>query len=346
MQPDHALPHEIEPALHLLLGHLDAHERQSRIARVVELIEQGNLDVRGIFVLRGGAGNLAGVIVCEPIAGAGAILWPPVLAGGPRIDLENLLIHHACDWLRSTGARLAQCLLPPDEAPLAGSLLRNGFNQVTSLSYLCHDRFLCEETIADPKPLCFEPYDPAHPALFHETLVRSYQHTLDCPEVNGVRTIEEVIAGHQAQAGGDTSRWWLVRRAGEVGEDPLGVVLMHVVRPGEEGEVAYMGVVPEARRQGFGRAMLHKALDAARLSGIPRLTLCVDDRNLPAWRLYQRAGFVPFDQRLVFLAVWRRAYRRLRQVRPFCRSMDDGFSSGAGGMLARGRIGGKNIISE
>jgi ribosomal protein S18 acetylase RimI-like enzyme len=67
-----------------------------------------------------------------------------------------------------------------------------------------------------------------------------------------------------------------------------------------------MGIVPEARRQGFGSEMLHKALDQARAGGAERIHLCVDDRNLPAWGLYRRMGFELYERRVVFLAVWRR----------------------------------------
>jgi ribosomal protein S18 acetylase RimI-like enzyme len=70
-------------------------------------------------------------------------------------------------------------------------------------------------------------------------------------------------------------------------------------------EVAYMGVVPEARRQGFGREILLKALFEARAAGVPRLTLSVDSRNQPAWNLYRSLGFEPFDRRAVYLLVWR-----------------------------------------
>ena len=59
--------------------------------------------------------------------------------------------------------------------------------------------------------------------------------------------------------------------------------------------------------QGFGGEMLSRALCDARTAGAPRVTLCVDDRNAPAWRLYRRMGFLLYDSREVYLTVWRRA---------------------------------------
>jgi len=70
-------------------------------------------------------------------------------------------------------------------------------------------------------------------------------------------------------------------------------------------DVAYVGVVPEARGRGYGREIMHQALAVARADGVARLTLSVDVRNDPAWRLYTDLGFRPHDRREVFLALWR-----------------------------------------
>ncbi len=132
------------------------------------------------------------------------------------------------------------------------------------------------------------------------TLQRTYEGTLDCPEVNGARTIDEVIAGHQAQGRFDPDRWWLALRDGQ----PVGVMLLSELAESNDWEVAYMGLVPEARRQGLGRQLLLQALHAARAAGVRSVTLSVDGRNHPAWQLYVGTGFVPYDRREVYLAVW------------------------------------------
>ena len=148
--------------------------------------------------------------------------------------------------------------------------------------------------------LRFRPYDPDDPSLFHQTLARTYEQTLDCPEVNGARTVEEVVQGLQAQGGYDPARWWLALQAGR----PVGVLVVTEGPEGGDWEVAYMGVVPEARRSGFGRAILLHALVEAKAAGVARVTLSVDARNRPAWDLYRGLGFEPVDRRAVYLAVW------------------------------------------
>jgi ribosomal protein S18 acetylase RimI-like enzyme len=298
MSADHARPDELAEAFALLFQHQPDLERQERIARALALVEQGELSPQSVFVARGDRG-LAGALLCATVPGAGALIWPPTCVGPGREEVEDALVSRACAWLRSEGARLAQCLLTPDDAGRAAPLVRNGFVPVTRLSYLEHNLGVLTFWRPSPSRLSLEPYDPDHPDEFHHTLLASYEQTLDCPEVSGVRTIDEVIAGHRAQGPFDPSRWWLARHDGQ----PAGVLLLIETAPGE-WEVAYVGIVPAARRRGFGRELVLRALREARLCGARRVLLSVDDRNRPAWELYRDLGFEQYDVRAVFLIVW------------------------------------------
>ena len=86
----------------------------------------------------------------------------------------------------------------------------------------------------------------------------------------------------------------------------MGVLLLTALPEHDAWEVAYVGLVPEARRRGWGRELLHKALRAAHASETAHLTLSVDARNRPAWQLYLDLGFEAYDCREVYLAVWPR----------------------------------------
>ena len=204
-------------------------------------------------------------------------------------------------WLHERGAKLGQCLLTPDELPLAAPLLRNGFAHVTALWYMQHD--LAAAPGSPPRTrLRYLPYSQlADPGPFHQTLLRTYQGTQDCPEITGVRTIEEIIVGHRAQGKHDPGRWLLALAAGR----PVGVLLLCEMPEWAAWDVAYVGVVPEARGRGHGRELMHRAVAEARGDGVARLTLSVDVRNRRAWRLYRALGFEAHDRREVFLAIWR-----------------------------------------
>lgn len=287
-------------ALRLILQHLPTNEREARLAAALQLAERGELDPTGILVIRHQE-KVAGAILCQSIAGAGGLLWPPQLMPSSwQSEGEDQLIRHAAHWLQQRGARLGQALLASSEAHLGQALERNGFVHITRLSYLRH---ALRHLPSEDHQLTFQPYDRCERQLFHQTLMRTYEDTLDCPEVNGVRTLDEVLAGHRAQGVFDPGRWWLVRER----EQTAGVLLLMDMPEWSAWEVAYIGVVPEARRRSVGRAMLLHALIEARAAGAPWVTLSVDDRNFPAMQLYRSLGFEVYDQREVYLAVWSRA---------------------------------------
>ena len=70
---------------------------------------------------------------------------------------------------------------------------------------------------------------------------------------------------------------------------PAGLAL--VARRGWQSRVAAMGVRPEARGHGSGRALLERLLEDARARGDRRMRLEVFESNAPARALYERGGF-------------------------------------------------------
>jgi ribosomal protein S18 acetylase RimI-like enzyme len=81
-------------------------------------------------------------------------------------------------------------------------------------------------------------------------------------------------------------------------------VLLVEMPNGTAWELAYLGIVPEFRRCGFGRAMTLHAMHALRFQAATRLLLAVDARNEPAKALYQSLGFVEFECNEVLLYFW------------------------------------------
>jgi len=71
----------------------------------------------------------------------------------------------------------------------------------------------------------------------------------------------------------------------------------------DEGEIANLAVEPVAWGQGFGRALLEAALDAAAARGVVSVYLEVRDSNERARQLYRLSGFEEIGRR-------RRYYRR------------------------------------
>jgi ribosomal protein S18 acetylase RimI-like enzyme len=236
------------------------------------------------------------------VPGACALFWPPrSVADGDAPAREDRLLAHALARVRADGAKLAQSLLTVEETRLAASLKRNGFRHITRLWYFATDPSVSVTYPPIPERLEYRTYDLAQPTAFHQTLLRTYEGTCDCPEINGVRAVEEVIAGHRAQGRFDPGRWWLALEDGR----SVGVLLMTEMADSGHWDVSYLGIAPEARRRGLGRAVMRKGLLEAKAGGARRVTLSVDARNAPALQLYRSLGFAAFDCREVFLAIWR-----------------------------------------
>jgi ribosomal protein S18 acetylase RimI-like enzyme len=297
-----AQPQEWEEALHLLFHYLPPGERTPRISTAMYLLSRGELDPEGFLVARGPAGFL-GAMVCLPVPGASGLVWPPQAVEGPsRQVTEDRLVAAAVGWLRRRGAKLGQSLLTPAEAAFAAPLERNGFVHITTLWYVQHHLDLPVSALAARERLTYWTYqDLPDRDLFQRTLLRTYIHTQDCPEVSGARSIDEVMEGHRAQGKYDPGLWWLALWK----ETVVGVLLVVEMPEWGSWDVAYVGVVPEMRGRGFGRELMLKALFETRAAGVSRLTLSVDARNRPAWKLYTDLGFEPHEQREVYLAVWR-----------------------------------------
>jgi mycothiol synthase len=299
--PEPARTQELPAAFRLLFQHLSPSDRQGRIDNALALVERGELDPAGLFVLRG-RGGLMGAVLALALPGACGLVWPPQCApNGNRAALEDALLQRAADWLRSRNVKVAQALLSPEESTRADALPRNGFAHVTHLWFLRHDLAPIPQLLNPPFSLEYRSYAPSDASLFHQTLQRTYENTLDCPELNNARSVEEVVAGHRGPERFNPELWRLALADG----DPVGVLLLADWHETGDWETSYVGVVPEARRRGFGRELMHKALAEARAAAAFYLTLSVDARNRPAWDLYQSLGFEPFDRREVFLAVWK-----------------------------------------
>ena len=292
---------ELEPALRLLFQRLPPEACEGRVRRAQTLIGSGDIPQEGVLVARE-YGALRGVMVCVPLAGASGLVWPPQASGTDPVGIEDRLVRTGIAWLRARGARLAEALLLPSEAALATPLLRHSFKRITRLQYLRHSVDPADGQLRDGHAtrLTFETYTDATRDRFHATLLRSYEETRDCPELNGVRQVEEIIAGHKAQGTYDPERWWLALADGR----PVGVLIVTEIAEWSSWDVAYVGVVPEARGRGIGRALMARAFRAAAIAHATQVTLAVDERNQAARRLYDRLGFEPFDERDVYLAIF------------------------------------------
>jgi ribosomal protein S18 acetylase RimI-like enzyme len=297
-------PAEDRPtALEVLYRRMPRAIRGYLIAEVLEDQRRGDMDLSGLWVARIRSGRIVGAMMTQAMAGKTAALWPPEV--GPswrRAALAAAMVEAALTDLSARGYRLVQAALDESAGPQAArDLIRGGMPRVTELLYL-------ERETATPLPspmpeapeFEWRPFDPSIEAEFREVLQATYEGSLDMPELEGARGLEDILAGHRAAGLFEPGRWQLGRLPGE--PEAAAVLLLTEVPGRDAWEVVYLGLTPAARGRGLGRALIRHALEEAR-SHAPILELAVDLRNTPAVKLYRATGFLPRDRRAVHLAI-------------------------------------------
>jgi GNAT superfamily N-acetyltransferase len=192
--------------------------------------------------------------------------------------------------------KVCQAFASADEAAGMAPLERHGFRHTTQLVLLRRDLALTALPPEPRTPLSYRPEAPPLGAEFRRVLLATHEGTLDCPELTGPRTAEELLAGFDEPTPG--GGWNLACD----GAEPVGVVIHAAGAEPEAADLTYFGVVPPHRGRGVGGDLLAHSLRAFHSAGVRLLTVSVDARNGPAMKLYARHGFAEYDRREVWLA--------------------------------------------
>jgi mycothiol synthase len=295
-------PTERREALAVLYRRVPESLRARLVEDALAEADAGVVDLSGLWVVRRRNGGVLGAILTQGLAGHAAAVWAPeVDAVWGRRAAALALIRAALDDLRARGFLLAQALLD-ESAPIeaADDLEAGGMPHVTDLVYLEADTQTPLPIRPDVPSIDWSPFEPATESEFRQVLQETYIDSLDMPELEGMRSLDDVLASHKAGGRFVSERW----RMGRVRAVPRAgaVLLLSEIPDRDAWEVAYLGITPAGRGQGLGRAVLAHALELAR-PHVARIELAVDIRNLPAHNLYRSAGLRAFDRRAVHIAM-------------------------------------------
>ena len=283
--------------LRLLFRHLAPDAQLALVTTLLAGSAAGALPMAGL--LRACRGDqLVGATWVQIQPGKTGVLWPPRLEPNGDPDTAQQLMAAANDFLSRHQVSLAQTLLEDPHSTDAELLVQNGYTHLADLLYLVST----EAFFPTEPPHCgleFEPYSDRSRARLKAIVEQTYEHTADCPELNGSRDLEDVLTGYQATGVFSPEHWRIVRAAGE----DVGCLLLADHPDAEQIELVYMGVVPAARGRGLGFQAAKYAQLLAHEAGRPRLVLAVDARNAPALGMYAAADFLRWDQRSVFVRV-------------------------------------------
>ncbi|HEX6962889.1 MAG TPA: GNAT family N-acetyltransferase [Lacipirellula sp.] len=248
------------------------------------------------------------VVWVQRAPGNTAVIWSPPTTAEPG----TTLLRAAADYLDAHNIPLAQMVAGEQDGYDDAIQAQCGFPRFIRLAYLfaevpeCLDAspFAASATEdAECEGLHFVPRAGQQPQRLAAVLEQTYIDTLDCPALEGVRPMNEVLDGYRAQGRYWPDDWYFVQ---ENGQD-IGALLL-AEHPGHGNwELVYMGLVPQARGRNCGMRIIRFALETVAKRGAERLVLAVDEANTPALDLYERAGFVMWDRRIVYARLRPRA---------------------------------------
>ena len=265
-------------------------ERAGQLRVLESLCAAGRSECIVICEARAGS-RLVAAVMAQVLAGRSAAIWPPQLTDD---HFAQALLAHLHTELAQQGVDLAQALLENRSGEKAETLERAGYQHAGDLLYMVADASDFPTT-APELPFVLEPAE-AGPRL-ERLLAATYQGSLDCPLVDGLRETADILAGYR-EVGRFSPELWLI--ATQNGMD-VGCLLLADHPESSQYEIVYMGIAPPARGRGYGLHLARHAQWLAHQVGRQQLVLAVDASNKPAISGYSAANFRAFDQRSAFV---------------------------------------------
>ncbi len=314
------------PAAMRLVSAQDS-DREAAARRLLAAAPRHGIEFRHAWVTLDprGARNAYGPVVrqvCLAIPGAGrtamVFLSEPTAGGDPGGDEVGLAERMAClrgalgairelrDERGEPRVVVAQGLPEPNEDWAIQACLRTGFVKVGNLTYMrailpSGRSAAAHESSAWPAGVSVVSAagipESRRDAVLIEALDSSYENTLDCPELCGMRQTRDILESHRKTGVHDPAIWWVVFE----GQSPRGCMLL--ARCPEQGavELVYLGLAPVLRGRKIARRLMDMALRATADSKYGELMCAVDQRNAPAVGLYESCGLRAFAQRVALV---------------------------------------------
>jgi mycothiol synthase len=300
LRPAHAA--ELDPAIRLVLGGQAAGITDHHVSEFLAFANERAIDL-GLLWIAEAAGKplLAALPIISP--GRTALLFASPPPSRPLDAILGQLIDAACQAISARDIHLAQALLDPTDEIMHRVYGGAGFERMAELIYL---QGAPPPDVAPPvlPPHCrWATYSAATHDSFVQTIQASYQQSLDCPALNGLRDMADVIEGHKASGVFEPGHWFLLYQS----DRPIGVLLLASSgRDAELMELVYLGLPPEARGRKLSEILIRQAMAVVAATKHQRLSLAVDERNVPALKLYYRHGMNRITSKLALMRDLRR----------------------------------------
>jgi len=266
-------------------------------ARFERFATENRIGLDWLWASRNEQGEVCSSVLCVPSPGRTVMVFLSPVVDSQQIPERASHLRHVLEQLQAQSLDLAQALLSCDDALARRTHIEGGFRELASLLYM--ERSLARRQALPPAPEGIEvvPWSPELEPTLAAVLEASYEGTLDCPGLCGLRRTEDIIAGHRATGNHDPALWNLLRVDGEFS----GAILVNPGSSRDTVELVYLGLAPSARGRGLGRYLLETMFSQVSSGPWGRMTLAVDTLNRPAIRLYEQCGFRGSTHRLAMV---------------------------------------------
>jgi ribosomal protein S18 acetylase RimI-like enzyme len=242
--------------------------------------------------------TVAGMCLWVPAPGKTAMLFGPSQSDHPETaSATAAAVVATLEDARAHGVLLVQALVEPSDAAGKTVFAAAGLTHLAALTYMERKPPVQPPEFSLPGDVLMEPYCAATHADFCHAISASYEQTLDCPALSGLRSIEDVIEGHKAVGPFDPQLWSVLK----IGGRAVGCLLLADVPARRALELVYLGLAPSVRGRGLGRLLMRRVLAIASRRHFELATLAVDAANVPAVRLYRRSGYASVGQRVALI---------------------------------------------
>ncbi|MEM8757339.1 MAG: GNAT family N-acetyltransferase [Planctomycetota bacterium] len=269
----------------------------SRCFGVVTPSARGPVSVRQACVAVPGAGRTAMLLISRPAGSSTETHSETDTDHAARVAC----IKAAASACRPPEIHLVQALPSPEEPWADRALAEAGFVSAGELAYLERSRRSADArgpAPSWPEGITAAPIDRCPPAMLRDALDASYEDTLDCPELFGLRSTDDIIESHRAVGTPHRGLWQIFTDA----DGACGCMMVSETADAGVSELVYLGLARRVRGRGLASCALRSAILGMELLGIQRLVCAVDRRNTPARRLYEKLGFREFSSRHAYVS--------------------------------------------
>jgi ribosomal protein S18 acetylase RimI-like enzyme len=300
---------EIEAALRLILATANGLGADAQVLDFLGFCVERRIDTNSIWIAIHRGQIVWAMLPVVSLGRTMLIFTPSVLFEQTPPHAISQLSADMCEHYSHRGVQMAQLLIDPNDRPIINAYCNGGFDELAELVYLQKSvRGKKIDPAALPAGFSLKTYSLDTHEQFASVIKQSYEESLDCPALNGVREMSDVIAGHQATGEFDARMWWILHEQ----DQPVAVLMLARVPQAAAIELVYLGLTKRVRGRGIGDFLMQHALATTAADGRENLSLAVDSRNQPALRLYYRHGLRRIGSRVALLRLLNKNFSRPR----------------------------------